>query len=67
VRVERVIVVNAPKEWESKSEVLVLADGAKTGTKAGLTWHGHHSGKADWLVVRDPGVGIGTDWKIDFS
>jgi alpha 1,3-glucosidase len=45
----------------------VLAEGAKTGTKAGMTWHGHQSGKADWAVVRDPGVAIGTDWKIDFS
>ena len=67
VRVERVIVVNAPREWESKNEVLVLTDGAKAGTRASMTWHGRQSGKADWAVVRDPGVAIGTDWKIDFS
>lgn len=67
VRVERIIVVNAPKAWESKSDVLVVADGAKAGAKAGLIWHGHQSGKADWAIVRDPGVAIGTDWKIDFE
>ncbi len=67
VRVERILVVNAPKEWESKSEVLVVAEGAKAGSKAALDWHGHQSGKAAWAAVRNPGIAIGVDWKIDFS
>ena len=66
VHVERVIVINAPKSWETRSEVLVQG-GAKARAKASLTWHGQSSGKADWAVVRNPGVAIGTDWKIDFS
>ncbi len=67
VRVERVIVVNAPKSWEDKSSVLVMEEGSKSGTSASLSWHAGAGGKAAWAVIRDPGVAIGKDWKIDFS
>jgi mannosyl-oligosaccharide alpha-1,3-glucosidase len=67
VRVERVIVVNAPKSWEDKSSVLVMEEGSKSGTIASLSWHAGADGKAAWAVVRNPGVTVGKDWKIDFS
>ena len=67
VQVERVIVVNAPKHWETKIDVLVIEDRAQSSSRAGLTWHGHNSGKAAWAIVRNPGVTIGADWKINFS
>lgn len=66
VRVERVILVNAPKSWEAKASVFVVEEGAKSGVSASLSWH-TGNGKASWAVVRDPGVAIGNDWKIDFS
>lgn len=67
VRVERVIIVNAPKSWQEKSSVLVVEEGSKSGSRASLVCHAEADGKAAWAVVRDPGVAIGRDWRIDFS
>lgn len=67
VRVEKIVVVGAPKHWAGKNEVLVMEDGTKEGRKAALSWHGAEDGKAAWAVVRDPAVAIGSGWKIDFS
>ena len=67
VRVEKIVVVGAPDKWEGKTEVLVMEDGKKEGRKVQLSWQIGEGGKATWAVVRDPGVGIGVDWKVDFS
>jgi alpha 1,3-glucosidase len=67
VRVEKVIIVGAPDSWKGKSEVLVVEEGSKSGVKVGFTWHAGSAGKGAWAVVRDPGVAVGRDWKIDFS
>ena len=64
VRVERVVVVGAPATWQGKEEVLVRD--AKGERKVGLEWHAASTGRAAWAVVRDPGVGIGTDWRVVF-
>lgn len=61
VRVEKVIVVNAPSSWEGKGEVSV------SGGSVDLAFHAAEGKKAAWAVVRNPGVGIGTDWIIDFG
>ena len=66
VRVEKVIVVGAPASWEAKSKVLVSEDNGKKGRKAGLSWQRAENGMAAWAVVRDPGVAIGGDWKVNF-
>ncbi|KAK5164650.1 glucosidase II [Saxophila tyrrhenica] len=69
VRVERIVVVNAPEGWSGKKEVEVAEEGgAKSGKsgKAELEWHGKVEGKAAWAVVRDPGVRVGEGWKIQF-
>ncbi len=65
IRVEKIIVVNAPKSWNGKKEVAVIRDGVKRGT-AGIKTEAGKNGGADWAVVRDPGVGVGTDWRIEF-
>ena len=65
VRIERVIVVTAPSEWESRKEVSVLQDGKKTKTQ--LFWHKGDGKKASWAVVGNPGVFVGSSWSIDFS
>ncbi|KLJ12136.1 alpha 1,3-glucosidase [Blastomyces silverae] len=67
VRVEKIIIVDAPDAWESKSTVLVLEEGSQTGSQASLQWHAKQGGKAAYAVVKDPGVSIGNLWKIDFS
>lgn len=67
VRVEKVVVIGAPSSWSETIEVLVVEDGAKEAKKVALSWHGADGMKAAWAVVRDPGVAIGGDWKIDFS
>ncbi|MCJ1475756.1 hypothetical protein MMC13_004420 [Lambiella insularis] len=67
VRVEKVVVVGAPTSWEARTDVLAIEDGAKQGRRVLLTWHAAEHGKAAWAVVRDPGLAIGSGWKIDFS
>ena len=68
VRVERIIVVNAPGSWEGQHSVRVVEEGAKSGsTSVPLSWHAGGDGKAAWAVVRDPGVRIARDWRIIFS
>lgn len=66
VNIEKVIVVGAPKSWQSTKEVLVIEDGVKEARKATLVYHAAEGGKAAWAVVRNPGVGIGVGWKIEF-
>lgn len=70
VRVEKIIVVGAPEAWKGKTEVLVgeEKDGksAAGSRKVGLEWHGKEEGKAAWAVVRNPGVGVGGGWKVEF-
>ena len=67
VRVEKIVLVGASARWEKKREVLVLEDGAKEGRKVPLSWHQAEGGRASWAVVRDPGVGVGKGWKVDFA
>jgi alpha 1,3-glucosidase len=70
VRVEKVIVVNAPSAWKSKTEVTVSEEGAKESArrkKVNFEYFAASGKKAAWAVVRDPKVNIGKGWKIDFS
>ena len=72
VRVEKVIVVNAPKSWKGKDEVEIDEQGAKSSgeaRKVGLRFVEGKGKTADWAVVRDPGVAIsgGQGWKISFA
>ncbi|KAF1848001.1 glycoside hydrolase family 31 protein [Cucurbitaria berberidis CBS 394.84] len=70
VRVEKIIIVGAPKAWKNKEEVVVLEEGQKeTRRKKSLPleYHAAEGKKAAWAVVRDPGVWIGRGWRIDFG
>jgi alpha 1,3-glucosidase len=66
VRVEKIVLVGAPGEWQQKSTVTVIEDGAKEGTTAPLHYTAGQGGKAAFAVVKDPNVGIGKTWKIEF-
>jgi alpha 1,3-glucosidase len=67
VRVERVIVVNAPKAWRDKKKVVVMHGAADKVTKADMTFHQGEKGHASWAVVKDPKVAIVSDWSISFA
>ncbi|KAJ4373594.1 glucosidase II [Didymella sp. IMI 355093] len=70
VRVEKVIIVNAPSAWKDKDEVVVMQEGAKESKRrlpAPLEYHAADGKKAAYAVIRDPSVGIGRGWKIDFG
>lgn len=74
VRIERIILVGAPSEWSSKDQVKIFeeheaeAKGSSGNEwKANVQYHPAKDGKATWTVIRDPGVRVGREWKIDFS
>ncbi|KAK2807123.1 hypothetical protein FQN51_004737 [Onygenales sp. PD_10] len=67
VRVEKIIVVGAPSQWKDKSSVLVMEEGSFSASQASLQWHAQQDGKAAYAVVKNPGVSIGSLWKIDFA
>ena len=65
VRIEKVVVINAPSEWEGHTSVVVSEEGKGEKSAELRYWKGE-GGKAAWAVVRDPGVGVGKGWEIDF-
>ena len=66
VVVERMVIVNAPKSWEGKTEVEVV-EGASAAREVGVDFFAADSGKADWAVVKNPRVKIGEDWVVRFG
>lgn len=70
LRVEKVVIVNAPTAWSAKTHVEVTEEGAKSSSgvrKADLQYVKGSHGRADWAVVRDPAVKISGGWKIRFA
>jgi alpha 1,3-glucosidase len=70
VRVEKVIIIGAPKEWKKLDQVNVKEEGGKASGQsksAKLDFHAGERDKADWAVVRDPKVAIGKGWSIEFA
>lgn len=71
VRVEKVVIVNAPSAWKDRSEVEISeeqAGGKSAGArKVPLDFYGPVEGKAAYAVVRDPGMPIGSGWKVAFA
>ncbi|KAL2415375.1 Glucosidase 2 subunit alpha [Exophiala dermatitidis] len=66
VKIEKIIVVNAPAEWSAYAEATVTEEGSRGPSTAALTFHSASDNKAAWAVVRNPGVGIGSSWNIVF-
>ena len=65
VLVEKIIVVGAPTTWEGLGTVKVVED--KEARKADLSYFKGDATRADWAVVRNPGVGIGRTWSMQFE
>lgn len=66
VRIERVVIVDPPRKLHDKTEAIVKVDGGKSSANVPVDFVAQ-VGKASWAAVRDPGVTIGRDWKIEFS
>jgi mannosyl-oligosaccharide alpha-1,3-glucosidase len=65
IRVERVILVNAPSSWQDVKKASV-SQGDKN-SKVKLQYNAGEKGHASWAVVRDPKVKITEDWSISFA
>jgi mannosyl-oligosaccharide alpha-1,3-glucosidase len=63
VKVEKVIIVNAPSSWQGQTTVSVQEGSTKTSAE--LAYHPPDGKRAAWATIRNPGVGIGVDWTID--
>ncbi|CAI7575718.1 unnamed protein product [Penicillium discolor] len=66
VTVERVVIVDPPAEWKSKNTVTVIEDGAKSASTTSLEFYEQEGSKASYAVVKNPNVGIGKAWRIEF-
>ena len=64
VKVEKIIVVNAPSTWGSQTTISVV-EGASKPSSAELSYHAPDGKRAAWAMIRNPGVGIGVDWNIE--
>lgn len=66
VRVERVVVIDPPKEWQEKTSATITEDGAQSVSTAAVEFIAQPSGRAPYAVVKNPNVRIGKSWKIEF-
>ncbi|KAI9757737.1 MAG: hypothetical protein M1815_000074 [Lichina confinis] len=69
VRVEKIIIVGSlPAAWSSstKRTVVVRDTPGAQARHVEMTHHPAQGGHAAWAVIRDPKVGVMTDWTIDF-
>lgn len=66
VRVEKIVVIDAPQQWKDRSVVTVVEDGPKSTSTAALEYHTLGAKKASYAVVKNVNVGIGRTWKIEF-
>jgi len=65
IRVEKILVVNAPGAWKDKEVVEVTENGKSKSV--GMQWVAGVDGGASWTCVRDPGVGVASaEWSIHF-
>lgn len=66
VRVEKVVIIDPPTQWQEKTSVTVVEEGAKSASTATVEYHDQASGKAPYVVVKNPGVSIGKTWRMEF-
>ena len=65
VGVDKIIIVGAPAAWAGKKTVKVESDGRISEAKVQFTPAGQ--GRAAFAVVRNVGVRIAADWKVEFA
>lgn len=64
VRVEKIIIIDAPAAWEGKSTVGVSE--LETDREVEMAFFKGDGTRANWAVVRNPGVGVGRGWRVSF-
>ena len=64
VRVEKIIIIGAPAAWEGKSTVRVSE--LETDWEVEMAFFKGDGTRANWAVVRNPGVGVGRGWRVSF-
>jgi len=64
VHVERIIIIGAPAAWEGKSTVGVSE--LETDREVEMAFFKGDGTRANWAVVRNPGVGVGRGWRVSF-
>ena len=68
VRVEKIIIVGVPRSWkEGKKVAKISEEGGGGGSKdreVEVRWFDGEERGGDWVVVRDPGVGVGKGWEV---
>jgi alpha 1,3-glucosidase len=65
VRVEKIVIVGAPGSWMGKRVVRVVEEGVGE-REVEMRVHKGDGVQSSWAVVRDPGVGIGRGWSLEF-
>ena len=77
VRVEKIVIVGSlPAAWSSSTKrTVVVRDGdgyddedqsSPRRRHAEMLCHRAQDGRAAWAIIRDPKVGVATDWTIEF-
>ena len=66
VKVERIVMVGVPADWEAKKSVLLREGNSRLQREVELQMHLGAEGQANWAVVRNPAVGVGTWWEVIF-
>ncbi len=64
VRVEKIIIIGAPAAWEGKSTVRVSE--LETDWEVEMAFFKGDGTRANWAVVRNPGVSVGRGWRVSF-
>lgn len=65
VRIEKVIFVGPPGQWNGKTSVTSEQDSKKHESR--FEYHAAAGDKAAWAIVKDPKVSIAKDWKISLA
>ena len=66
VRIEKIIIVGVPRSWKEGKEVakVVNEEGGSKDREVEVQWFEGEEKGGDWIVVRDPGVGVGKGWEV---
>ena len=67
VKVERIIIVNAPESLDGKTELPIGGEGVKSGSTTQVSYHAAAKGNAAWALIGNPALQVGLDWTIELA
>ena len=65
VKIDKIVIIDPPKEWQEKTSVTVSEEKVKGTRSAPLEHFVQQDGKASFAVLKNPNVGIGKDWTLN--